>query len=112
MLGGVLWSPLHRAPVARARRTVQVDRLDGNGSARVALLAGPELPGAVSEMKSVAAEYDHVHTLLPPGSTVDATVDLNSLASVVWHAWAVRHEIASTRTPVPLLRTTSTEAGG
>jgi CHAT domain-containing protein len=84
-LRGVLWSPLHRAPVsvapsgslwARARRTAQTGRPDGDGSLRIALVAGPELPGAVAEVSAVAAEHGHARTLLPPDSTVDATVDL------------------------------------
>ncbi len=79
-LRGVLWSPLHTAPVtiapsaglwARARRGRPDD-----GRARVAVVAGPGLPGAVAEAAAVAAEHDGADTLLPPRSTVDATVEL------------------------------------
>ncbi len=81
-LRGVLWSPLHPAPVsvapsgslwARARRAA---RSGGDGRAGVALVAGPDLAGAVAEVGAVAAEHDGARTLLPPASTVDATVRL------------------------------------
>ena len=80
-LRGVLWSPLHRAPLsvapsaslwARARRTAR----SVNGRAGVALVAGPDLPGALAEVGAVAAEHNGARTLLPPDSTVDATVGL------------------------------------
>jgi tetratricopeptide (TPR) repeat protein len=76
----VLWSPLHPAPVsvtpsgglwARAKRTVPAA-----GPIRVAVVAGPDLPGAVKEVHAVAAQHQDVQTLLPPHSTVDATVGL------------------------------------
>ncbi|AGZ41760.1 hypothetical protein AFR_17410 [Actinoplanes friuliensis DSM 7358] len=75
----VLWSPLHPAPVsvtpsgglwARARRT----RTDS--PVRVAVIAGPDLPGAIEEAHAVAAGHKEVVTLLPPDSTVDAAVEL------------------------------------
>lgn len=80
----VLWSPLHPAPVsvtpsgglwARAKRTVPEGRTD-DGRVRVAVVAGPDLPGAVKEVHTVAAQHRDVQTLLPPHSTVDATVGL------------------------------------
>ncbi|HEU4346425.1 MAG TPA: CHAT domain-containing protein [Actinoplanes sp.] len=106
---GVLWSPLHPGPVSvapsaslwvRARHAVA----DPDRPGRVALVAGPDLPGAAAEVRAVAAEvravaaevravgagvravgggvravdaeHDGVRILLPPDSTVDATVDL------------------------------------
>jgi hypothetical protein len=84
-LRGVPWSTLHPAPVsiapsgslwARARRTARTGRPGGDGRAGVVLVAGPDLPGAVAEVGAVAAEHEGARTLLPPASTVDATVDL------------------------------------
>ncbi|MEU7906573.1 CHAT domain-containing tetratricopeptide repeat protein [Actinoplanes sp. NPDC049118] len=86
LLLGVLWSPLHPAPVsvtpsgglwARAKRT-----LGAGGPARVAVVAGPGLPGAVEEARVVAAEHEEIVTLLPPESTVDATLELIGKADV------------------------------
>ncbi|MEU4222163.1 CHAT domain-containing protein, partial [Actinoplanes sp. NPDC026623] len=80
LLLGVQWSPLHPAPVsvtpsgglwARAKRTVGAE-----GHPRCAVVAGPGLPGAVEEARVVAAEHEEAVTLLPPRSTVDATLDL------------------------------------
>lgn len=77
---GVLWAPLHPAPVsiapsaslwARVRGTVPA--LNGH---RIALVAGPDLAGAVEEVRAVAAEYRGAETLLPPSSTVDSTIGL------------------------------------
>ncbi|MEV4708434.1 CHAT domain-containing protein [Actinoplanes sp. NPDC049316] len=74
----VPWSPLHPAPVsvtpsgglwARARRRA------ATGS-RVAVVAGPDLAGAIDEVGAVAAEHRAARTLLPPVSTVDATLEL------------------------------------
>ena len=83
---GVLWSPLHPAPVsvtpsgglwARASRAAP-----SSEPLRVAVVAGPDLPGAVTEVHAVAAEYADARQLLPPESTVDATVDLVKEADV------------------------------
>jgi tetratricopeptide (TPR) repeat protein len=82
---GVLWSPLHPAPVSvapsaslwmYARRTASNGRPRGADRPGVALVAGPYLAGAVEEVNAVAAEYRSARTLLPPHSTVDATVEL------------------------------------
>lgn len=84
-LRGVLWSPLHRAPLAvapsaslwaRARRTARTDGWGADGRAKVALVAGPDLPGALAEVGAVAAEHAVTRTLMPPDSTVEATVGL------------------------------------
>ena len=83
---GVLWSPLHPAPVsvtpsgglwARAKQATPAA-----GPPRVAVVAGPDLPGAVEEVHAVAAEYPDAKPLLPPESTVDATVELVKEADV------------------------------
>jgi tetratricopeptide (TPR) repeat protein len=82
-LVGVLWSPLHSAPVSVAPSAslwAWVSRhaagAGGNGPNSVVLVAGPYLAGAVDEVTMVAAEHRGARTLLPPDSTVDATVDL------------------------------------
>ncbi|ROP27794.1 CHAT domain-containing protein [Couchioplanes caeruleus] len=82
---GVPWSALHPAPVtvtpsaalwARARRTPPKGPPDADGRARVAVVAGPDLPCALDEAQAVAAVHPEARTLLPPESTVDATVEL------------------------------------
>lgn len=85
-LVNLLWSPLHSAPVSvtpsgslwvRARQAAQDGpRPGGSEPFRVALIAGPDLDGASKELAAVEAEYLDARTLLPPRSTVDATVDL------------------------------------
>lgn len=91
LLLGVLWLPLHPAPVSiapsaglwlRARHAAQPGLPALNGTARIAVVAGPDLAGAVEEVASVAAEYSDARTLLPPDSTVDATVALIKDASL------------------------------
>jgi tetratricopeptide (TPR) repeat protein len=76
---GVLWTTLHPAPVSVtpsgslwARRAARA----GGGDLRVAVVAGPRLPGAVDEVGAVAAAHRGARKLLPPRSTVDATVAL------------------------------------
>ncbi|MFI5494969.1 CHAT domain-containing protein [Actinoplanes sp. NPDC051859] len=82
---GVPWSALHPAPVtvtpsaalwARARRTPPKGPPDAHGRARVAVIAGPDLPGALAEVTAVAAAHPGARTLIPPDSTVDATIGL------------------------------------
>ncbi|PRY33320.1 CHAT domain-containing protein [Pseudosporangium ferrugineum] len=82
---GMPWSALHRAPVsvspsaglwARARRTPVKGPSDDAGRARVAVVAGPDLAGALAEADAVAALHPGARTLVPPDSTVDATIDL------------------------------------
>ncbi|MFC3381911.1 CHAT domain-containing protein [Couchioplanes azureus] len=96
-LPGVPWSALHGAPVtvtpsaalwARARRTPPKGPPDADGRARVAVVAGPDLPCALAEAEAVAAAHPDARTLLPPDSTVDATVELirdADLAHVACH---------------------------
>jgi hypothetical protein len=82
LLLGVLWSPLHPAPVSVAPSAslwthARATTTNGRPHAGVtALVAGPDLRGAVEEVRAVAAGYRGARTLLPPHSTVDATVDL------------------------------------
>ncbi|MEV8504064.1 CHAT domain-containing protein [Actinoplanes sp. NPDC051475] len=82
---GMPWSALHPAPVsvspsaalwARARRTPPKGAPDDAGRTRVAVVAGPDLAGALAEAQAVAAAHPGARTLLPPDSTVDATIDL------------------------------------
>jgi CHAT domain-containing protein len=85
-LVNLMWSPLHSAPVSvtpsgslwvRARHAARtVPGPGGHEPLRVALIAGPDLDGAGKELSAVGAEYPDARTLLPPYSTVDATVDL------------------------------------
>jgi tetratricopeptide (TPR) repeat protein len=85
-LVGVLWSPLHSAPVSVSpsaslwawvsRRAAGAAGAGRDGRNSVALVAGPYLAGAVDEVTMVAGEHRGARTLLPPHSTVDATVDL------------------------------------
>ncbi|RUL94557.1 CHAT domain-containing tetratricopeptide repeat protein [Verrucosispora sp. FIM060022] len=75
----VPWSPLHPGPVcgapsatmwARSRRAAE-SRPAGQ---RVALVAGPNLDGAVAEVQALEARHPRATTLLPPQSTVEAVV--------------------------------------
>jgi CHAT domain-containing protein len=76
----VPWSPLRDAPIcvapsgtfwARSRR-----RAASGPDPTVALVAGPGLPGATAEIAALRAIYPRSAALVPPDSTVDATVDL------------------------------------
>jgi tetratricopeptide (TPR) repeat protein len=70
------WAPLHPAPttvVPSARiwlRTLQ-SRAAGSG---VALIAGPDLPGAAREVSSLSELHRNATVLVPPYSTCRATV--------------------------------------
>ena len=77
---GVLWSPLHPAPVAITpsaslwvRRHATAPR---SGGGRVAVVAGPDLDCAADEARAVAAQHPGADVLVPPESTVDTTVAL------------------------------------
>jgi tetratricopeptide (TPR) repeat protein len=81
----VPWSPLRDGPLtvapsatlwARSRRGVATASRGRDARPRVALVAGPGLPGAVEEVSVLRAIYPTAQTLLPPGSTVEATVGL------------------------------------
>jgi CHAT domain-containing protein len=89
-LATVPWSSLHTAPTTvapsaalwlRSTRAVAT-------SARVSLVAGPGLPGAVEEVRALAGVYPDAHVLLPPHSTVEAATAAltgSSLAHLACH---------------------------
>ena len=95
LLNRVPWSPLHDGPVAvapSAASWVRSLRPGTTPSGRVAVVAGPELPGAVDEARLVEAahrrERQPVVLLLPPDSTVDRAIDLlgrSDLAHLACH---------------------------
>lgn len=92
---GVPWSALHRGPVclapsatfwarsATAAATVAATAATTNAAtaatpgaaaaaaASVALIAGPDLPGALAEVESIASIYPSATPLMPPHSTAD-----------------------------------------
>jgi tetratricopeptide (TPR) repeat protein len=86
-LHGLPWSALHDGPVslapsatfwARTRRAA-LDRSRGAAAAapdRVALVAGPDLPGAVAEVGALSAVYPRATAILPPESTAGTVAAL------------------------------------
>jgi tetratricopeptide (TPR) repeat protein len=83
------WSAVHGGPVsvapsammwARSRRAAQ--NRPATPGTRPALVAGPGLPGAVQEIEALRSGYPAAHALLPPVSTVEATVELVRQADV------------------------------
>jgi CHAT domain-containing protein/tetratricopeptide (TPR) repeat protein len=95
-LQGVPWSALHGGPVcltpsatfwARSALAAQARHSDlraaagGSGSSgstaqgSVVLVAGPDLPGAVAEVESLAAIHPAAALLTPPGSTAEVVAD-------------------------------------
>ena len=94
---GVPWSALYPGPVslapsatfwARSALAAEQKRaISPAGTAgRVALIAGPDLPGALAEVEAVAGVYPQALSLAPPDSTAErvtgalATADLVHLA--------------------------------
>jgi hypothetical protein len=94
---GVPWSALYPGPVslapsatfwARSALAVQEKRAisPAAGAGRVALIAGPDLPGALAEVGALAGVYPEALSLAPPDSTAErvtgvlATADLAHLA--------------------------------
>jgi tetratricopeptide (TPR) repeat protein len=81
-LDGVPWAAVHAGPVAVApsatiwARTAAraAPSAAGSGGA-VALVAGPDLPGAVEEVQTLAGLYATARRLMPPASTADAVAD-------------------------------------
>ena len=79
---GVLWSPLHPAPVsvAPSGKPVGARPADRPGrerrAARVALVAGPDLAGAVEEVRRWLPSTGAPRRCCRRSSTVDATIDL------------------------------------
>jgi len=91
-LHGVPWAAMHTAPVSVAQSAglylsaLEATRGVPSGSS-VALVAGPDLPGAIAEVGVLDAVYAatgrDVRTLLPPSSTVDAVTGELATASLV-----------------------------
>jgi tetratricopeptide (TPR) repeat protein len=80
-LDGVPWAAVHAGPVAVApsatiwARTAAAARARpsaGDAGHSVVLVAGPDLPGAIEEIESLAGIYASAHRLTPPASTADA----------------------------------------
>jgi tetratricopeptide (TPR) repeat protein len=80
-LDGVPWAAVHPGPVAVApsatiwARTAVAARAGppaGTGGHGVALVAGPDLPGAIEEVEALTGLYATAHCLMPPASTADA----------------------------------------
>jgi len=82
-LHGVPWSALHSGPVCLtpsatfwARSAVAARaRSRAGDSAAVVLVAGPDLPGAVAEVESLAAIHQVAVRIMPPDSTADRVAD-------------------------------------
>jgi tetratricopeptide (TPR) repeat protein len=77
-LDGVPWAALHAGPVALApsatfwARTADAGTPGGGPGHDVALVAGPDLPGAIEEVGALSGIYASARPLLPPASTADA----------------------------------------
>ena len=77
-LDGVPWAALHAGPVALApsatfwARTADAGAPGGGPGHDVALVAGPDLPGAIEEVGALSGIYASARPLLPPASTADA----------------------------------------
>ncbi len=73
-LSGVPWSCLHTAPTTIAPSAALWARTARRSAAsdRVALVAGPGLPGAATEVTALAERHPAAEVLLPPHSTVEA----------------------------------------
>ena len=80
-LDGVPWAAVHAGPVAVApsatiwARTAAAARAAppaGDPGHAVALVAGPDLPGAVEEVEALTGLYVTARRLMPPASTADA----------------------------------------
>lgn len=80
-LDGVPWAAVHAGPVAVApsatiwARTAAAARAAppaADPGHAVALVAGPDLPGAVDEVETLAGLYVTARRLMPPASTADA----------------------------------------
>ena len=70
-------APPGRAAADRAAADrAAADRAAGGGAGGIVAVAGPDLDGAPAEIRAVAAGHAGSRTLVPPESTVDATVEL------------------------------------
>jgi CHAT domain-containing protein/tetratricopeptide (TPR) repeat protein len=83
-LQGIPWSALHGGPVclapsatfwARSAQAAQDQRPAGGKDGTVVLVAGPELPGAVAEVESLAAIYPCAACFISPASTAEVVAD-------------------------------------
>jgi tetratricopeptide (TPR) repeat protein len=82
-LQGVPWSALHRGPVCLApsatfwaRSALAARRRPRSGAGgSVVLVAGPDLPGAATEVESLAAIHPSAARITPPASTADKVAD-------------------------------------
>jgi tetratricopeptide (TPR) repeat protein len=91
-LQGVPWAALHSGPVclapsattwvrsALAARAEDPAGADGKG---VALVAGPDLPGAVAEVEALARIYPSAACITPPASVADGVVNVLADAGLV-----------------------------
>jgi CHAT domain-containing protein len=67
------WTALHERPVSvvpSASMWMRTKTRARPPAERVALIAGPELPGAVAEVEALAALHDHADVVLPPKSDI------------------------------------------
>jgi len=94
-LHGVPWSALRDAPVSLApsatfwarTRIAARERADGGG---VVLVAGPNLPGASTEVRRLRTLYPDATVVTPPSSTaatVAGLLDGAALAHLACHGW-------------------------
>ncbi len=83
-LDGVPWAAVHAGPVAVAPSATIWARTAAGARAApytadpghgVALVAGPDLPGAVAEVAALAGLYRSARRLMPPASTADAVAE-------------------------------------
>lgn len=85
VLHGLPWAALHDAPVtlAPSASSWATTLPDGQGPAgSVVLVAGPDLPGAVEEVTTLAGVHREATVLAPPSSTVDAVAEALDGAAV------------------------------
>jgi tetratricopeptide (TPR) repeat protein len=91
-LQDIPWAALHTGPVCLApsatlwaRSSVaaaQARSPAGTGGRNVILVAGPDLPGAVAEVESLAGIYPSAARLTPPASTADSVAEALAGASL------------------------------
>jgi tetratricopeptide (TPR) repeat protein len=80
-LQGVPWSALHGGPVCLApsatfwARSAMAAQSPPQARGSVVLVAGPDLPGAVPEVESLAGIYPSATRITPPASTADTVAD-------------------------------------
>jgi tetratricopeptide (TPR) repeat protein len=81
-LDGTPWAALHGGPVSLApsatfwaRTADAADSRPARRSQAVTLVAGPELPGAIEEVESLARLHAAARRITPPASTADAVAD-------------------------------------